>query len=117
VAYWIGNYLAAPPPPPPGAPPIAAGKIRMRVSYIFEKRCPKPDAKAKDQPKACRWTLVQAHMSQPITDEELTRQIYGSAVTSTNPLALDCSDHPPATPRRAPAEAPTPPTARSRQSP
>jgi hypothetical protein len=92
------------------APPAAAGKIRMRVSYIFEKRCAKADAKGKD--KACRWTLVQAHMSQPITDEELTRQVFGSAVTSMNPLALDCA----ATPRRAPEAAapPAPPVAKSR---
>ena len=117
IAYWVGNYLADPPPPPPGAPPVAANKIRMRVSYVFEKRCAKADAKA----KGCRWTLVQAHMSQPITDEELTRQIYGSAVTSMNPLVLDCSDRPrPATeatlrPVPAAAAAPPPPPARSPQ--
>lgn len=111
VAYWIGNYLADPPPPPPGAPPAAAAKIHMRVSYIFEKRC----AKGKD--KNCQWTLVQAHMSQPITDDELTRQIYGSAVTSANPLAIDCSGAPTPRPAPAAAPAPSPPAKRPPQSP
>jgi hypothetical protein len=128
VAYWIGNYLAdplaSPSSSPPGTPPSPAAKIHMRVSYVFEKRCAKAKDKDKDKP-TCRWTLVQAHMSQPITDDELTRQIFGTALASANPLALTCVEQPRAaaaapaskgkpaasTPRRAPtaAPAPTPP--------
>jgi hypothetical protein len=117
VAYWIGNYLADPPPAPAGTPPPATppGKIRMRVSYVFEKRC---KAKGKD----CKWMVVQSHMSRPITDEELTRQVFGTALTSLKPIALDCSESPRAqavdpakpTPRRAPASV-VPPAGRAPQ--
>ncbi|HET9624653.1 MAG TPA: hypothetical protein VFP84_24970 [Kofleriaceae bacterium] len=115
VAYWIGTYLTDP------------GKLRLRVSYVFEKRCA-PAAKA-DKPRSreCSWQVVQAHMSQPITDEELAHQVFGTALSSVKPLALDCADGGraasratpgPAAPtlRRAPAAAApaSPPATRSR---
>jgi hypothetical protein len=101
VAYWVGNYIAS----IPERPGVPAGKVRMRVTHVFEKRrlvtrdskgsdarsCAE-DPVTKAQPPGCRWMLVQTHMSQPITDEELARRVFGSALLSPKPLALDCSD-------------------------
>ncbi|HEX4418655.1 MAG TPA: hypothetical protein VH165_12180, partial [Kofleriaceae bacterium] len=132
VAYWVGNYLAD----VPATPGTAAGKVRMRVTHVFEKRHAQPigtapgtaydgcappkdpkDLKARDRLADCHWVLVQSHMSQPISDEALTQQVFGTALASIKPLALDCSDGtPPATgpaatapaaaPRRAPDHPP-----------
>ncbi|HSR98502.1 MAG TPA: hypothetical protein VLM79_15700 [Kofleriaceae bacterium] len=89
VAYWIGNYIAD----IPAQPSAPAGKVRMRVTHVFEKRrLGKPDGKAKACGDDCRWILVQTHMSQPITDDELTQQVFGTALLSPKPLQLDCSD-------------------------
>jgi hypothetical protein len=100
IAYWIGNYLADA-APRPGA---AAGKVGLRISLIFERRSPpgpdgKPgrpcaaDARASDRATtACPWVLVQSQLSQPITDDELAKQIFGDALISAKPLTVDCSD-------------------------
>jgi hypothetical protein len=116
IAYWVGNYIAD----IPARPGVAAGKVRMRVTHVFEKRpllvrdrrstaprsCAKDPATRK-APADCRWLLVQSHMSQPITDDELTKRVFGSALISPRPLRLDCSDGtrratvPAAVPRRA----------------
>lgn len=114
IAYWYGNYIAA---PAQGAVP--AGKARMRVTHVFEKRRPlapgaarergapavdscAPDPDHKDKNADCRWQLVQTHMSQSITDDELTAVVFGKAARP-GPLQLDCSDG-----FRAPAAAPRP---------
>jgi hypothetical protein len=117
VAYWVGTYLAD----VPARPGVAAGKVRMRVTHVFEKRhpagrarepseadsCapPKEEAKAKDKNADCRWMLVQSHMSQAITDAELTNKVFGTARLALDPLALDCSD---GTNPTAPAAEPRP---------
>ena len=101
VAYWVGNYIAD----IPARPGVAAGKVRMRGTYVFEKRRlaardGKPaaatscaiDPVTKAVPADCRWMLVQSHLSQAITDKELTNQVFGTARLSLDPLALDCSD-------------------------
>jgi ketosteroid isomerase-like protein len=121
VAYWIGNYIASI-PARPGGP---AGKARMRVTHVFEKRrdatrdtkgtdarsCAE-DPVTKKQPADCRWLLVQSHMSQPITDDELTKQVFGTALISPKPLELDCSERPRTTaPAAAPRPGATPPAA------
>jgi hypothetical protein len=126
VAYWVGNYIAD----IPARPGMAAGKVRMRVTHVFEKRhalargpvvseadscAPSTDPRTKDKNADCRWVVVQSHMSQPITDDELTRLVFGTALISSKPLALDCSDGsrataPEAAPRRG---APVPPARRS----
>ena len=115
IAYWVGNYVAD----VPERPGVAAGKVRMRVTHVFEKRAlvrdpksPGPRSCAKDPatrkaPADCRWLLVQSHMSQPITDDELTSRVFGSALVSAKPLQLDCSDRP-RPPATAPAAAPRP---------
>ncbi|HEU4729048.1 MAG TPA: hypothetical protein VFT22_14185 [Kofleriaceae bacterium] len=102
VAYWIGTYVAD----VPARPGFAAGKVRMRVSYVFEKRRGPLDGHGSDQggrqscaaragarsPADCRWVLVQSHMAQPIPEDELTRQVFGTALISSRPLSFDCSD-------------------------
>jgi len=121
IAYWVGNYVAD----VPARPGVSAGKVRMRVTHVFEKRAlvrdPRssaPRSCAKDPatrkaPADCRWLLVQSHMSQPITDDELATRVFGTALLSSTPLQLDCSDRarPPVTaapPVKAPAAAPRP---------
>lgn len=114
VAYWVGDFVAE----VAARPGVAAGKVRMRVTYVFEKRraagkgsCARDPSKGQP-PADCRWLLVQSHMSQAITDDELTRQVFGTALISSGPLALDCSDGtrpmaPVAVPRRgAPSQTP-----------
>jgi len=123
VAYWVGNYIAD----IPARPGVAAGKVRMRGTYVFEKRRPAVqgtkaaaatscavDPATKAEPAGCRWMLVQSHLSQAITDDELTNKVFGTARLALDPLALDCSDGTSAT---APAAEPRPasnlPAARS----
>jgi hypothetical protein len=86
----------------------------MRVTHVFEKRwfaardglpvdgksCGLDDnqardpARRKDVKEHCRWMLVQTHMSQPITDDELTRLVFGTSLVSIKPLRLDCAGVP-----------------------
>lgn len=94
IAYWVGNFLAD----VPARPGVAAGKVAMRATFVFERRpTPSrdrlvPDPRACAAAEHCRWVLVQAHLSQPISDEDLTAQVFGTAMVSPKPLALDCSD-------------------------
>jgi hypothetical protein len=121
IAYWVGDYIAD----IPGRPGFAAGKVAMRVTYVFEKRhalgdgkrsCARVSAEGR-APADCRWMLVQSHMSQPITDDELTRQVFGTALISSDPLVLDCSDGTRPTgltaPGAAPRRAASPPAAQT----
>lgn len=113
VAYWVGNYNA-PLPARPGSPAGPPGKIAMRVTHVFEKRwfaardglpidgksCGLDDSQAGDAARRkevkdhCRWMLVQTHMSQPITDDELTRLVFGTALVSLQPWKPDCAGMP-----------------------
>ena len=109
VAYWIGNYIAD----IPARPGYGAGKVRMRVTHVFEKRRPGDGKLRACTGDDCRWMLVQTHMSQPISDDDLTQRIFGTALISPKPLQLDCSD---SDSIKAPAAAPRPgavPPARS----
>jgi len=105
IAYWLGNYVADVPARPGIAP---AGKVRMRVTFVFEKRRTsgkdRKDESCASETSDCRWLLVQTHMSQPITDDDLTARVFGTALISPKPLQVDCSDReqvrvPPAGPR------------------
>lgn len=107
IAYWVGNYTAT----LPARPGVAAGKVPMRVTHVFEKRwfespdalptegrsCALGDSQARDAASRndvathCRWMLVQSHMSQPITDDDLTRLVFGTAPSGSRPLRFDCS--------------------------
>lgn len=73
IAYWVGNFVASV-SSRPGQP---AGKVRMRGTFVFEKR----DA---------GWILVQGHVSQPITDDELANTVFGTSLLSPKPLELTC---------------------------
>jgi len=71
VAYWIGNFVADLRQP--------EGKARLRGTFVFEKRKNK-------------WTIVQAHISQPIDDVDLALRIYGTALISEKPVQITCDD-------------------------
>jgi hypothetical protein len=99
IAYWVGNYAED----LPATATTAAGTAHLRATFVFEKRPFATDAGA--TPDAldcargrlrdgieCRWVLVQSHMSQPITDEPLAKDIFGDALISYKPLALNCAD-------------------------
>lgn len=75
IAYWVGN-VAADYPVRPG---IAAGKLKLRATFVFEKR--------KDG-----WTLVQGHLSQPTLDDDLATFVFGTALISPKPLDVTCDD-------------------------
>lgn len=82
VAYWIGNFIAEL-PPRPGDP---GGKVRLRGTFVFEKRCSAPA-------KHCvrdTWVVVQGHVSEPIDDDELARGEFGTALSSDEPLRFNC---------------------------
>ena len=98
VAYWIGNFVID--VPARGGKP--AGKVRVRGTFAFERRLyvapgqtpPTPAPKCSDDPKACRWLLVQAHVSAPIRDLDLATGVFGVSLAtpyvSDQPLSLSC---------------------------
>ena len=96
IAYWIGNLIAD----LPARPGVPAGKVRLRGSFIFEKRKPAADDKpvkaginaCAADPKDCRWVLVQAQVSEPIEDQDLATTVFGTSLLSLNPLQLTCAD-------------------------
>jgi hypothetical protein len=110
IAYWVGNYNAT----LPARPGVPASKAAMRVTHVFERRwfaardgqpvdgksCGLDDSQARDSARRkdvqehCRWMLVQTHMSQPITDDELTGLVFGTSLVSIKPLRLDCASVP-----------------------
>lgn len=127
VAYWIGNFVAA----LPARPGIAAGKARLRGTFVFERRrlvtveverrrggrsIDRDEREScADQPAACRWVLVQGHVSQPIDDGpdpsgerhdvvDLTTLVFGTALVSPKPLEVTCDD---GSRVKAPAAAPS----------
>jgi len=122
VAYWVGTYTAD----LPARGERAAGKVGMRVTLVFEKRpfaqgagkapdaqaCAK-DARSRARDVECRWILVQSHLSQPITDDELAQRVFGSALIAAAPLQLDCSDRVPRAPAVAPRPGSRPPAVRT----
>ncbi|MBA3821062.1 MAG: hypothetical protein H0X17_19410, partial [Deltaproteobacteria bacterium] len=111
IAYWVGNFVAD----LPARPGVAAGKVRFRGTFVFEKRrSQKLDPSNKDANRQaprtcetdtadCRWTIVQGHVSQPIDDGpdpdplhreyvDLASMVFGTALISAKPLELTCDD-------------------------
>jgi hypothetical protein len=106
IAYWVGNVTAN----LPARPGVAAGKVRLRTTFVFEKRrmiaAGPSDADKRDELEQrtcaedstdCRWVLVQGHVSQPIGDQDLATRVFGTALMSSNlergePLRLICDD-------------------------
>jgi hypothetical protein len=116
VAYWVGNFVAT----LPARPGIAAGKARVRGTFIFERRrtvkASERERSCSDKPEECRWVLVQGHVSQSIDDGpdasgqrydvvDLTSLVFGTALISPKPLEVTCDDgsvKAPAAPSRPP---------------
>ncbi len=107
IAYWVGNFVAD----LPARPGVAAGKVRLRGTFVFEKRrAEKVDASAKNaaskvadpcnvKADECKWTLVQGHVSQSIDDGpdpdptkrdyiDLGSLVFGTTLISPKPLEL-----------------------------
>jgi hypothetical protein len=77
VAYWVGNFVAD----LAARPGIPAGKVRLRGTFIFEKRGDK-------------WFVVQGHLSEPIDDIDLAQIVFGTSLLSEKPLQLSCEARP-----------------------
>lgn len=119
IAYWVGNFVAS----LPARPGAAAGKARVRGTFVFELRfTTKVDAKlrlsyglyksepCRKDPASCgtpRWVLVQGHVSQSIDDGpapsgdrheivDLATLVFGTALINPKPLELTCDDGSPA---------------------
>jgi hypothetical protein len=67
VAYWVGEFDVD----------TAVGRVPLRGTFVFEKR-------------SGAWQLVQGHLSQPISDDELAARVFGTAIVSLAPLRLSC---------------------------
>lgn len=116
IAYWVGNFVAT----LPARPGIAAGKARLRGTFVFERRRHvkieidkgrkkrRPLARAEDTSCSldgtdCRWVLVQGHVSQSIDDGpdpsgdrhdivDLATLVFGTALVRPKPLEVTCDD-------------------------
>jgi len=58
---------------------VKGGKVRLRGTFVFEKR-------------AGKWLVVQAHVSKPIDDIDLAQRVFGTALVSEKPLQITCDD-------------------------
>jgi hypothetical protein len=91
IAYWVGNFVAT----LNARPGIPGGRVRLRGTFIFEKR---KQLDVAGQPTGRNvWVVVQGHVSQPIQDDELAQNVFGTALESTQlfkgePLRVTCED-------------------------
>jgi hypothetical protein len=135
MAYWVGNVDAK----LPSRAGAAGGTTRMRATFVFELRrintvehssfksdpanntltpenpSKKPkleDVSCGENPTNCEWVIVQGHVSEPITDEDLATSIFGTALVSPKPVEITCDDGSVRAPGAVP-RAPNPPAARS----
>jgi hypothetical protein len=74
IAYWVGNFIAD----LPARQNSPAGRVRLRGSFVFEKRNGK-------------WLVVQGHLSEPIDDLDLAQIVFGTSLLSEKPLQLTCN--------------------------
>lgn len=113
MAYWVGNFVAD----LPARPGVPAGKVRLRGTFVFEKRrqqkveraerakapepCSKKLSASEEEKYPCRWVLVQGHVSQSIDDGpdpdpmkrdyvDLAGMVFGTSLISPKPLELTC---------------------------
>lgn len=103
VAYWVGNFVATLAP----RPGFDGGKVRLRGSFVFEKRAENQSAPTdcNNSKNACKWYVVQGHISRPIDDTSLASIVFGTALLSEKPLQIMCDS---ADTKAPPAEAPAP---------
>ncbi len=117
VAYWVGNFVGD----LAEHPGVKAGKVRLRGTFVFEKRAPQkpcaPGADCKvvreDCARAgnnCTWVVVQGHISKPIDDIDLAQRVFGTALVSEKPLQITCD-------ATVPAAVPPPPPPKAAGSP
>jgi hypothetical protein len=98
IAYWVGTLIAE----QPATPTSPGGKARLRGSFVFEKRkitmntmtAPDPQGHVEvaNATTTSRWVLVQAHVSQPIAEDDLATLLFGTSLLSVHPLRLSCDD-------------------------
>ena len=74
VAYMVANLVVQ----------LQTGMVLLRGTFVFEKRDDK-------------WVVVQAHVSEPITDYALASRVFGTALESVNletgeALRVTCDD-------------------------
>ncbi|MCX5745566.1 MAG: hypothetical protein NT062_24075 [Proteobacteria bacterium] len=110
IAYWVGNFTMQVP---------GGGRVRVRGTFVFEHRKRAPTTVALDAPEprrrtlaeraeaafhavnpcatdasTCRWTLVQAHVSQAIRDKDLATTVFGASLVQPyvpeQPLGVSC---------------------------
>ena len=99
IAYWVGNFVAD----LAERPGVKAGKVRLRGTFVFEKRPAKPGDVDCSNPKSeCHWIVVQGHVSKPIDDINLASIVFGTALISEKPLQITCDDGSRSTPVAAP---------------
>jgi hypothetical protein len=90
VAYWVGNFVAD----LPDRPGVKGGKVRLRGTFVFEKRAPdqKTPTDCSDPKADCRWYVVQGHVSKPVDDINLASIVFGTSLLSEKPLSVTCDD-------------------------
>jgi len=98
IAYWVGNLVAD----VPARPGLRAGKVRLRGTFVFEKRkittntLGPPDAQGRVKVTGTasfdRWVLVQGHVSAPISDQDLATIVFGTSLIALDPLRVTCDD-------------------------
>lgn len=99
IAYWVGNFVGT----LADRPGIKGGRVRLRGTFVFEKRPPcKLTANGKQCPpvgsvdcatdESCRWVIAAGHVSQPISDDDLAQRVFGTALVSLDPLQITCDD-------------------------
>ena len=88
IAYWVGNFVAD----VAGRPGVKAGKVRLRGTFVFEKRPPAnhPREDCTRSGNDCTWLIVQGHVSKPIDDIDLAQRVFGTALVSEKPLQITC---------------------------
>lgn len=89
IAYWVGNFVGT----LADRPGMKGGKVRLRGTFVFEKRGDK-------------WLVVQGHVSKPIDDLELAQRVFGTALVSEKPLQITCDDGSRSVPLFTPGVAP-----------
>lgn len=90
VAYWVGNFIAH----LDGRRGVAGGTVRLRGSFVFEKRAAKhtTSTDCRDADNACKWYVVQGHVSRPVDDMSLASAVFGTALLSDKPLQIMCNE-------------------------
>ena len=99
IAYWVGNFVAD----LAEHPGTKAGKVRLRGTFVFEKRpqqkpcAPNTECKPAREDctridNHCTWVVVQGHLSKPIDDVDLAQRVFGTALVSEKPLQITCDD-------------------------